>query len=298
MNDMKGRTIVTPDPDSITAAMVRAMFRTESVPLSTAKEPSAAAVRVITTRYQDAVPFYLENGFAAGGRHRRERGGQGVDRQGRQGARPIACGADQAVHRRDQAAGRPAAEDPRNAAQPARHRRVAARRSDAIGYKGFVAPDPDVESRDHRLARPVAAAPSCAGRATRRPGANHCSRERLEDPEATRAARPRGPHRRGDAATHERQGGHGLRRPLRRRHPLRQGLQGGQQAQLPPGGAVPGGAQDQEQPAGARDGEGHALRPQGAGRGLAERRGRHACTVSPRRACACRARMRISRASC
>jgi ABC-type phosphate/phosphonate transport system substrate-binding protein len=64
MTDMKGRTIVTPDPDSITAAMVRAMFRTESLPLSTAKEPSSAAVRVVTTRYQDAVPFYLENGFA------------------------------------------------------------------------------------------------------------------------------------------------------------------------------------------------------------------------------------------
>ena len=64
MADMKGRTIVTPDPDSITAAMVRAMFRVENLPLSTAKEPAPAATRVVTTRYQDAVPFYLENGFA------------------------------------------------------------------------------------------------------------------------------------------------------------------------------------------------------------------------------------------
>lgn len=56
MGDLKGQTLVTPDPDSITAVMVRAMFREQKL---TDKE-----VKVITTRYQDAVPFYLEHGFA------------------------------------------------------------------------------------------------------------------------------------------------------------------------------------------------------------------------------------------
>ena len=44
--------------------MVRAMFRTEKITTSEAREPTPSTVRVITTRYQDAVPFYLENNFA------------------------------------------------------------------------------------------------------------------------------------------------------------------------------------------------------------------------------------------
>jgi phosphonate transport system substrate-binding protein len=70
IDDLKGRTLVTPDPDSITAAMVRAMLRVAKLP--TVEAPPTAAttpqdpgtVRVIATRYQDAVPFYIENGFA------------------------------------------------------------------------------------------------------------------------------------------------------------------------------------------------------------------------------------------
>lgn len=54
--DIKGRTLVTPDPDSITAWMVRAMLRTASI--------GSNDVKIRTTRYQDAVPFYLEYGFA------------------------------------------------------------------------------------------------------------------------------------------------------------------------------------------------------------------------------------------
>jgi phosphonate transport system substrate-binding protein len=56
LTDIKGRTLVTPDPDSITAVMVRAMLRTQQI------GPNELKVR--TTRYQDAVPFYLDNGFA------------------------------------------------------------------------------------------------------------------------------------------------------------------------------------------------------------------------------------------
>ena len=53
---MRSKTLVTPDPDSITAVMVRAMLRGQNL--------GAKDVKVITTRYQDAVPFYLENSFA------------------------------------------------------------------------------------------------------------------------------------------------------------------------------------------------------------------------------------------
>lgn len=56
LTDIRGRTLVTPDPDSITAVMVRAMLRTQNIGLN--------ELHVRTTRYQDAVPFYIENGFA------------------------------------------------------------------------------------------------------------------------------------------------------------------------------------------------------------------------------------------
>src|SRR5215831_19172843 len=69
IEDLKGHTLVTPDPDSITAAMVRAMLRVAKLPITNApptaatSAPDPATVRVIATRYQDAVPFYIENGF-------------------------------------------------------------------------------------------------------------------------------------------------------------------------------------------------------------------------------------------
>jgi len=56
LGDLKGRKVVTPDPDSITAVMVRSMLRTGNV--------RTGDLKLLTTRYQDAVPFYLENGFA------------------------------------------------------------------------------------------------------------------------------------------------------------------------------------------------------------------------------------------
>jgi len=53
---LKGRKLVTPDPDSITAWMVRAMLRSAKI--------APEDLKILTTRYQDAVPFYLEYGFA------------------------------------------------------------------------------------------------------------------------------------------------------------------------------------------------------------------------------------------
>lgn len=64
LDELKGQTLVTPDPDSITAVMVRAMFAADKIKWSAERDVAPAAVKVITTRYQDAVPFYLDNGFA------------------------------------------------------------------------------------------------------------------------------------------------------------------------------------------------------------------------------------------
>lgn len=59
LEDLKGHTIVSPDPDSITAAMLRAMLHDQKL--------GPTEVKVVTTRYQDAVPFYLDNNFAQAG---------------------------------------------------------------------------------------------------------------------------------------------------------------------------------------------------------------------------------------
>jgi phosphonate transport system substrate-binding protein len=54
--DIKGKRIGMPDPDSITAVITRATLRDLGVDVSKAE--------IRTTRYQDAVPFFLENGFS------------------------------------------------------------------------------------------------------------------------------------------------------------------------------------------------------------------------------------------
>ena len=55
-SDIKGRRIAMPDPDSITAVITRATLRDLGV------DASKAEIR--TTRYQDAVPFFVEHGFS------------------------------------------------------------------------------------------------------------------------------------------------------------------------------------------------------------------------------------------
>ncbi|MEY2633448.1 MAG: hypothetical protein RIR00_2102 [Pseudomonadota bacterium] len=52
---LSGKKLVTPDPDSITAVVTRALLREKGL---------AGSMQLATTRYQDAVPFYLENQFA------------------------------------------------------------------------------------------------------------------------------------------------------------------------------------------------------------------------------------------
>jgi len=54
--DMRGKSFGMPDPDSITAVITRATMRDLGI------DSSKAEIR--TTRYQDAVPFFVENGFS------------------------------------------------------------------------------------------------------------------------------------------------------------------------------------------------------------------------------------------
>jgi phosphonate transport system substrate-binding protein len=56
---VSGKAFVIPDADSITSAMTRAMLNEHGL--------KPADVKLQVTRYQDAVPFYVENGFAAYG---------------------------------------------------------------------------------------------------------------------------------------------------------------------------------------------------------------------------------------
>jgi phosphonate transport system substrate-binding protein len=56
---VNGKAMVTPDSDSITAVMTRAMLRENKV--------DAKTVNLQVTRFQDAVPFYVENKFASYG---------------------------------------------------------------------------------------------------------------------------------------------------------------------------------------------------------------------------------------
>ncbi len=56
---LNGKGMVTPDADSITSVMTRALLRENKVDTKT--------VNVQVTRFQDAVPFYVENKFASYG---------------------------------------------------------------------------------------------------------------------------------------------------------------------------------------------------------------------------------------
>ena len=145
MVDLNGRTLVTPDPDSITAVMVRAMFRGEKLTATSEREPSPTTVRVITTRYQDAVPFYIENGFAQAGataanavaKAWTEKGGKVLLR-----SRPVP------IKQIIVSTKLPADEQQRirDALLTLRDTKPGRDALEAVGYKGFVAPNTELES--------------------------------------------------------------------------------------------------------------------------------------------------------
>ena len=145
MDDLKGRTLVTPDPDSITAVMVRAMFRGEKLTATAEREPPSTLVRIITTRYQDAVPFYIENGFANAGataanavvKAWTDKGGKVLTR-----SRPVPI--------KQIIASTKMSEDEQQKIRAAllglRDTKPGRDALDAVGYKGFVAPNPELET--------------------------------------------------------------------------------------------------------------------------------------------------------
>jgi ABC-type phosphate/phosphonate transport system substrate-binding protein len=136
LDEIKGHVLVTPDPDSITAAMVRAMLRADKF--------TPDAVKVITTRYQDAIPFYLENTFAqVGATAANSVVKQWTDKGGKVVARSRGVPIKQFIV---------ASRLPQKDRDTIREVLLGLGQSDAgrhalatSGYKGFVAPEPDVE---------------------------------------------------------------------------------------------------------------------------------------------------------
>ncbi len=63
LTDLKGHTLGVPDEDSITSWMVRATLRDAMGPGAATTLP----VKYTYTRFQDAVPFFIENGLTSAG---------------------------------------------------------------------------------------------------------------------------------------------------------------------------------------------------------------------------------------
>jgi phosphonate transport system substrate-binding protein len=139
LGDLKGHTLVSPDPDSITAAMLRAMVRDQKM--------GAGDVKIITTRYQDAVPFYVQYGFAQAGataaksviKDWTDKGGKVLVSSRSMPIKQLIMSAK--VSPEDQ--------------QQVRNMLIGMTQNDAgrqalvpLGYKGFVAPNRDEEQKD------------------------------------------------------------------------------------------------------------------------------------------------------
>ena len=115
------------------------------------KQSAPGTVRVITTRYQDAVPFYIDNGFAQAGATAANAVVKALDREGRQGAVSVARRADQAVHRLVEDAA------PTSSRRSARRCSTLTRPQGARNRRlqGLRRAEPRRRDLDHRLARTV-----------------------------------------------------------------------------------------------------------------------------------------------
>jgi phosphonate transport system substrate-binding protein len=151
LDDLKGHTLVTPDPDSITAMMVRAMLRTGQLPVSTAKpggqnaKDIASSIRIISTRYQDAVPFYIENGFAQAGATAAK---SVVKSWTDKGGKILAQSRPVPIKQMLVSSAMPVDEQERIrvALLGAAQSKPGHDALDAIGYKGFVSTNPEIEA--------------------------------------------------------------------------------------------------------------------------------------------------------
>jgi phosphonate transport system substrate-binding protein len=134
---VNGKAVVTPDADSITAVMTRSMLREN-------KLNAATDVKLQVTRFQDAVPFYVDNKFAAYGatasgaviKTWKEKGGK-TCAQSR--GMPIKHWITSSKMSPDVAAG------VRDALLTMDQSDLGKKALAASGYKGFIASDADIE---------------------------------------------------------------------------------------------------------------------------------------------------------
>ena len=145
LDDLKGQTLVTPDPDSITAVMVRAMFRSREA----RRDGGARTAADDGAGHHDA----LSGCRAVLHRERlRERGAtaanavvkQWTDKGGKVLV-PVAAGADQADHRVDQDVGG-RAQRIRDALLTLRDSKPGRDALEAVGYGASSLPNADFES--------------------------------------------------------------------------------------------------------------------------------------------------------
>lgn len=132
-----GKQLVMPDADSITAVITRAMLREQGL--------QGTAVKVTNTRFQEAVPFYVQNGFAAYG----ATAASGVIKTWKDGGGKV-CAESRAVPIKQWLASRKLDAATVNAARDAllslAQTDAGKRALAASTYVGFVAPSSDVES--------------------------------------------------------------------------------------------------------------------------------------------------------
>jgi len=132
-----GKGLVMPDADSITSVITRAMLREHGL--------QPAALKLTNTRYQDAVPFYVQNGFAAYG----ATAASGVVKTWKDGggnvcaeSRPVPIKQWLASRKLDAATASAAREALLGLAQSDAGKRALATST----YTGFVAPSPEAET--------------------------------------------------------------------------------------------------------------------------------------------------------
>jgi ABC-type phosphate/phosphonate transport system substrate-binding protein len=117
----------------------------EAPPKAATIPPDPGTVRVIATRYQDAVPFYIEHGFAqAGATAAKSVIKAWTDKGGTVLAQSQAVPIKQFI-----AASRVPADEQakiREALIGMAHTKPGHDALETVGYKGFVAPDPQVEA--------------------------------------------------------------------------------------------------------------------------------------------------------
>jgi len=131
------KPLVMPDPDSITSVIARAMLREQGL--------APATLKLTNTRYQDAVPFYVQNGFAAYG----ATAAAGVIKTWKDGggnvcaeSRPVPIKQWLASRKLDAATASTVRETLLGLAQSEAGKRALATST----YTGFVAPSADVET--------------------------------------------------------------------------------------------------------------------------------------------------------